>query len=58
MKAHKSKGASINYSARINFYSKTTTYFEFSNFADSPFKIGKRLYPTVEHFFQSKKFSD
>jgi predicted NAD-dependent protein-ADP-ribosyltransferase YbiA (DUF1768 family) len=28
----------------------------FSNFYASPFKVGEYLYPTAEHYYQSKKF--
>lgn len=31
-------------------------YKEFSNFYDSPIKSKGKIYPTVEHFFQAKKF--
>jgi ribA/ribD-fused uncharacterized protein len=32
------------------------SYCEFSNFYPSPIEIDNRQYPTVEHYYQSKKF--
>jgi ribA/ribD-fused uncharacterized protein len=40
----------------IQFYSKKGDYGCFSNFYPSPFSVNKKLYRTVEHYFQSKKF--
>lgn len=40
----------------IKFYSKDQPYGFLSNFYPSPFSINKKLYKTVEHYFQSKKF--
>jgi N-glycosidase YbiA len=40
----------------INFYDLKNSYGEFSNFYPSPITIDDIEYPTVEHFYQSKKF--
>ena len=40
----------------IKFYSVGDEYGEFSNFASYPIRIGKRLWPTSEHYFQAMKF--
>ena len=42
----------------IKFYSTGDAYGDFSNFAGYPIKIGKKIWPTVEHYFQAMKFSD
>ncbi|MCM8539930.1 MAG: NADAR family protein, partial [Lentisphaeraceae bacterium] len=42
----------------INFYSVSDEYGEFSNFAIYPIRIGKKAWPTSEHYFQAKKFLD
>jgi len=42
----------------IKFYSTADEYGEFSNFAGYPIKIGKRIWPTSEHYFQAMKFKD
>lgn len=42
----------------IRFYSTVDEYGEFSNFAGYPIKIGKRNWPTSEHYFQAMKFKD
>ena len=38
------------------FYSTRAIYEEFSNFFKSDFVLDGERYPTVEHYFQSKKF--
>ena len=42
----------------INFYNINDEYGEFSNFYISPFTIGYETYKSVEHAFQSEKFTD
>jgi ribA/ribD-fused uncharacterized protein len=42
----------------IYFYSRSTRFFELSNFAASPMVVDGKTYATVEHYFQSAKFSD
>ncbi|MFK7765721.1 MAG: NADAR family protein [Mariniblastus sp.] len=42
----------------IKFYSVNDEYGEFSNFAAYPIKIGKKMWPTSEHFFQAMKFKN
>lgn len=42
----------------IKFYSTADAYGEFSNFAGYPISVGKKLWPTSEHYFQAKKFKD
>ena len=42
----------------INFYSTADPYGEFSNFAAYPISIGKKHWPTSEHYFQAMKFRD
>ena len=42
----------------IKFYSTSDLYGEFSNFAYYPIKIGKKRWPTTEHYFQAMKFKD
>lgn len=42
----------------IKFYSVSDEYGEFSNFAGYPIKIGKKEWPTSEHYFQAMKFKD
>ena len=39
----------------INFYSSTKSYFEFSNFYESPFTLDSKEWKTVEHYFQAQK---
>jgi len=41
----------------IEFNSKSEAFSELSNFYGAPFTVGGKSYPTVEHFFQSQKFS-
>lgn len=40
----------------IKFYEKESPYYYFTNFYHSPFEVNGKIYPTNEHFFQSKKF--
>lgn len=40
----------------IKFYSTADAYGEFSNFAAYPIAIGKKKWPTTEHYFQAMKF--
>lgn len=40
----------------IKFYSVNDEYGEFSNFAKYPIKVGKKVWPTSEHYFQAMKF--
>ena len=40
----------------IYFYSKSNTFYEFSNFSPHGFLIDGDYWPTVEHFFQAQKF--
>jgi ribA/ribD-fused uncharacterized protein len=40
----------------IYFYSKTTTYYELSNFSPHGFSLDGTYWPTVEHYFQAQKF--
>jgi len=40
----------------IEFNSKSEAFSELSNFHGAPFTINDKIYPTVEHFFQSQKF--
>ena len=42
----------------ILFYSVGEEFGNFSNFAPFPIKIGGRLWPTSEHYFQAQKFTD
>ena len=45
-------------SGPVLFYSTNDAFGEFSNFAAFPIKIGKKLWPTSEHYFQAQKFAD
>jgi len=47
-----------NFEEAIYFYSPNEKYGEFSNFAEFGFVHDHLYYPTVEHFYQSKKFID
>jgi ribA/ribD-fused uncharacterized protein len=49
----KSDVGAILFSTRVD-----NQYRALSNFAPTPITIGGKLYPTVEHFFQSKKFPE
>ena len=42
----------------IEFYSTADAYGEFSNFAAYPITIGKKTWPTTEHYFQAMKFNE
>src|SRR5262245_40130399 len=42
---------------RICFYSVTSEYGAFSNFAPYPFTLRGKRWPTSEHFFQAQKFT-
>jgi len=42
----------------IRFYSVNEEFGEFSNFAAYPIRLQKKLWPTVEHYFQAQKFDD
>ena len=42
----------------ILFYEEKQPYFEFSNFYPSSFFLDGAQWPTVEHYFQSQKFSN
>lgn len=42
----------------INFYSVGEDFGCFSNFAPYPVKMGKKTWPTSEHYFQAQKFED
>ena len=44
--------------AVIEFYSVNAEYGELSNFAPYPIKLGGKLWPTSEHFFQAQKFEN
>jgi N-glycosidase YbiA len=41
----------------ICFYNNSEPFYEFTNFYPSPITIAGRYYPTVEHYFQSQKFT-
>lgn len=42
----------------IRFYSVDDAYGEFSNFARYPIRLNGKQWPTSEHYFQAKKFTD
>jgi ribA/ribD-fused uncharacterized protein len=42
----------------INFFSKSETYREFSNFAPFPIELDGQSWPSTEHYYQAQKFSD
>lgn len=48
----------VDFSEAIYFYSSKEAYGEFSNFAEFGFEYQGKYYPTVEHFYQSQKYSD
>ena len=56
--AHKQSGREPAMTEPIKFYSTADEYGEFSNFAGFPIKIGKKMWPTTEHYFQAMKFKD
>jgi len=41
----------------IHFYRVNEPFGEFSNFAKYPFEAEGKIWPTSEHYFQSKKFA-
>ena len=41
----------------IKFYKKDEEFGYFSNFYKSPFEVAGIVYPTNQHYFQSKKFA-
>ena len=41
----------------VQFYSTSPTFKEFSNFYPAKFTLDGKEYPTVEHYFQSMKFT-
>jgi ribA/ribD-fused uncharacterized protein len=42
----------------LDFYSVTTAYGEFSNFALFPFVLEGKVWPSSEHYFQAMKYLD
>ena len=42
----------------INFYSVSDEHGCFSNFAPYPVRLGGKVWPTTEHYFQAQKFED
>jgi len=42
----------------IKFYRTGDEYGCFSNFAPYPIRLGGKLWPTSEHYFQAQKFED
>ena len=40
----------------IHFYGRYLPYFEFSNFYKAEIKVDGKVYPTTEHYYQSKKY--
>ncbi|MGH2487646.1 MAG: NADAR family protein [Ktedonobacterales bacterium] len=49
---NKQQGAPV-----IRFHKLTEPYGQFSNFARSPIMLSGRSWPTVEHYFQARKFA-
>ena len=45
-------------SDRIEFYEANQPYYEFTNFYSAPFELDGHVWPTSEHYFQAKKFTD
>lgn len=41
----------------INFYSARADYGAFSNFSHHAVKLGGKVWPTSEHYFQAQKFA-
>jgi ribA/ribD-fused uncharacterized protein len=41
----------------INFFSKSETYREFSNFAPFPIELDGQSWPSTEHYYQAQKFT-
>ncbi|HEX8913443.1 MAG TPA: NADAR family protein [Humisphaera sp.] len=42
----------------ISFYSVSDEYGCFSNFSPHPVRLGGKVWPTTEHYFQGQKFED
>jgi ribA/ribD-fused uncharacterized protein len=42
----------------IRFYSTADEFGDFSNFAAFPIRLGGKVWPTSEHYFQAQKFHD
>ena len=42
----------------INFFSKSETHREFSNFAPFPIDLDGESWPSAEHYYQAQKFTD
>jgi ribA/ribD-fused uncharacterized protein len=42
----------------VKFYSAGDEYGCFSNFSAHPVRIGGKLWPTTEHYFQAQKFKE
>jgi ribA/ribD-fused uncharacterized protein len=42
----------------INFFSKSETCREFSNFAPFPIELDGQSWPSAEHYYQAQKFTD
>lgn len=42
----------------IHFFSKSETHREFSNFAPFGIELDEAWWPTVEHYYQARKFTD
>ena len=42
----------------INFFSSSSTYSDFSNFAPYPIDIDGTEWASVEHYYQAQKFLD
>src|SRR5579872_5547374 len=42
----------------INFYRVADEYGCFSNFAPYPIRLGGKVWPTSEHYFQAQKFEE
>lgn len=42
----------------INFFSKSETYSEFSNFAPFPIELDGQSWPSSEHYYQAQRFTD
>jgi ribA/ribD-fused uncharacterized protein len=42
---------------KILFYRQNDPCGEFSNFSAHPFKLGGKVWPTSEHYFQAQKFA-
>jgi ribA/ribD-fused uncharacterized protein len=42
----------------INFFSKSETFSEFSNFAPFPIELDGQSWPSTEHYYQAQRFTD